>query len=141
VRQGALERPWDRLIAGLVLGTEASAQRLRRHVRANPREQVQFKGLCQPVAWEKIVSAVEATKGQSWEEFSRRPGDWGRDAALDLGRRTGRLSLAQLGQLAGGLDYAAVGQAVSRFGKRLEREPGLRQQVTKLSLQLSNVEM
>jgi len=39
------------------------------------------------------------------------------------------------------MDYGAVGQAVRRFSKRLEREPGLRQQVTKLSLQLSNVQM
>jgi len=42
-----------------------------------------------------------------------------------LGRGAGRLSLAPLGELAGGMDYAAVGQAVSRFSKRQLREPAL----------------
>jgi putative transposase len=39
VRQGAVERPWERLVAGLVLGTQAFAQRLRREARGNAREQ------------------------------------------------------------------------------------------------------
>jgi len=122
VRQGAMERPWDRLVAGLVLGTEAFAQKIRRQVRGNPREQGQLKALTKPVSWERIVSAVEQVKGEAWVEFSNRPRDWGRDAALWLGRGRGRLSLAQLGALAGGMDYAAVGQAVSRFGTRLARD-------------------
>ena len=31
--------------------------------------------------------AVEEVKGERWEEFRDRHGDWGRDAALYLGRR------------------------------------------------------
>ncbi len=141
VRQGALERPWDRLVAGLVLGTEAFARRLRAGIAGNPREQAQLKGLAAPVAWSRIVWAVEQAKGEGWAEWSRRHGDWGRDAALWLGRRRGRLSLAELGVLAGGMDYAAVGQALSRFGKRLEKEAKLRAAVRKIESQLSNVEM
>jgi hypothetical protein len=30
VREGAVQRPWDRLVAGVVLGTEGFASRLRR---------------------------------------------------------------------------------------------------------------
>jgi hypothetical protein len=41
-----------------------------------------------------------------------------RETALWLGRRRARLGRAELGLAAGGMDYAAVGQAVSRFGKR-----------------------
>ena len=67
-------------------------------------------------------------------------GDWGRDAALWLGRRRGRLTLVQLGQAAGGMDYAAVGQAVSRFVRRWEKDPTLRREVTRIESQLSNVE-
>ncbi len=47
----------------------------------------------------------------------------------------------ELGQLASGLDYAAVGQAVSRFDKRLEKDRLLRQQFLKIENELSNVEM
>ncbi len=141
VREGAVARPWDRLVAGIVLGTEAFARRLRQESGGNPREQAQLKGLSRPVAWCQIVSALERAKGQSWAEFSGRHGDWGRDAALWLGRRQARLGLAQLGRLAGDMDYAAVGQAVSRFGKRLEKETGLRRELRGIESQLSNVEM
>ena len=141
VRQGVMERPWDRLIAGLVLGTEAFARTLRRELRANRREQHQVKALCRPVMWEQIIAALEKLKGERWEEFKNRHGDWGRDAALYLGRRHGRLTLAQLGGLADGVDYAAVGQAVSRFGRRLKRERALGESIAKLERQMSNVEM
>lgn len=140
VRQGAVERPWDRLIAGVVLGSAAFARRLQQQVRANPREQGQFKALARPVTWEQIVAALEGHRGEQWKQFSGRHGDWGRDAALWLGRRRGRLRLAQLGELAGGIDYTAVGQAVSRFGRRLERDRALRRALAQIEAQLSNVE-
>jgi hypothetical protein len=49
--------------------------------------------------------------------------------------------LGELGQLAGALDYAAVGQAVSRFRKRLQDGGELQRQLGKLERQLSIVEM
>ena len=49
-----------------------------------------------------------AVLGARWEEFRDRCGDWGRDAALDLGRQRGRLKLQQLGRLSGGVGYTAV---------------------------------
>ncbi len=73
------------------------------------------------------ILMVEEAKGEGWEQFCLRHGDWGRDAALWLGCRVGRLSLGELGELAGGMDYAAVGQAVARFDKRVGREAQLRQ--------------
>jgi len=36
-----------------------------------------------------------------------------------LGGTRGRYTLGKLGRLVGGMDYAAMGQAVSRFGKRV----------------------
>ena len=139
--QGTLERPWDRLVAGLVLGTEAFARGLREQLGGNPREQPPLKELLPPVAWERIVAVLEQAKGESWEQFSGRHGDWGRDAAFWLGRRQGRLSLVQLANRAGGMDYAAVGQAISRFEKRLQAEGLLRQQPQQVESHLSNVEM
>lgn len=141
VRQGAVERPWDRLVAGLVLGSEAFARRLGREARGNAREQVPLRALALPVGWSQIVGAVEQAKGESWAQFSGRRGDWGRPGALWLGRRLGQLTLAQLGELAGGLDYAAVGQALSRFDARLQKEPALRCQLGQIAAALSNVEM
>lgn len=74
---------------------------------------------------------MEAAKGEKREEFSLRHGDWGQDVALLRGRKRGRLRLGELGEFAGGVDYAAVGQAVTRFGKRMVREPGLRRPTTR----------
>ena len=141
LRQGAVESPWERLVAGVVLGTEAFARRLRQEVQGNSREQAALKRLARPMTWERIVSALEVLKGERWEAFVGRHGDWGRDAALWLGRWHGRLTLSELGRLAGGMDYGAVGQAVSRLGKRLEREPELKAKVRRLERAMLIVEM
>ena len=139
VRQGGLEAPWSRLIGGLVLGTEAFARALQRQMRGNAREQTELRRLAPRASWQDIVRAIERVKAEKWAMFCQRYGDWGRDAALWLGRRRGRLTLAQLGELAGGVDYAAVAQAVTRFGKRLTREAELRRTITKLEDKLSIV--
>jgi hypothetical protein len=141
VRQGTIEPPWERLVAGVVLGSEEFARQLRRGLRANRREQPQLKAMARPVEWSRIISALEEAKGERWADFGGRHGDWGRDAALWLGRRQGRLKLAELGDMVGGMDYAAVGQAVSRFGKRLAKDTKLRGEIRRLETQLSNVEM
>ena len=65
-----------------------------------------------------------------------RDGDWGRDAVLWLGRHVGRLSLAELGKLAGGLDYAVVSKAIARFSQRLVSDTALRAQMAVLQNQL-----
>jgi REP element-mobilizing transposase RayT len=139
VRQGGLEPPWSRLIGGLVLGTEAFARALQRQARGNAHEQTELRRLAPRVSWEDILRAIERVKDEKWDAFCQRYGDWGRDAALWLGRRHGRLTLGQLGERVGGVDYAAVAQAVTRFGKRLARETELRRIITKLENQLSTV--
>jgi len=139
LHQGVLEQPWDRLLGGLVLGSEAFARRLRQEARGNAREQPTLRKLSNRTNWSQIVGALEKVRKERWEDFSRRHGDWGRDAGLWLGRRWGRYSLRELGELAGGMDYAAVGQAVSRFGRRLEQQPNLRKNMSKIENQLSNV--
>jgi len=81
------------------------------------------------------VAALERVKGQSWNEFAERHGDWGRDAALWLGRRTGRLRLAELGRLVGNLDYAVVSKAIARFEQRMRTDPQLRNLLADVQLQ------
>ena len=66
-----------------------------------------------------------------------RHGDWGRDAALWLGRRAGRLKSAGLGKLSGGLDYAVVSKAIARFGRRLALDASLCAQLAVIQEQLS----
>ena len=140
IREGIVASPWQRLIGGLVLGSEAFARQLGQKLRGNAREQRALRALSPAAEWRAIVSALERAKGQAWEEFSNRHGDWGRDGALWLGRRQGRMSLGELGRLAGGMDYAAVGQAVSRFSRRLDKQAALHREIDGIQTQLSNVE-
>jgi hypothetical protein len=75
VRTGAIEPLWERLVGGLVLGTEAFAQRLRRQAQGNRREQAPLKALERPPSWSRMVPALERTKGEPWADFSGRHGD------------------------------------------------------------------
>ncbi len=136
--QGTLACPWDRLVAGLVLGTESFARSLKQGLRIREREQRQARNLTRPLSWPQIVAALERARGEKWADFSLRHGDWGRDAALWFGRRQGRL---KLGELAGGIDYAAVSVAVRRFGQRLAKDAKLRRNLEAIETQMSYVEM
>lgn len=132
-----MEPPWSRVVDGWVLGSAAFAERLRREARGNAREQQALRRAGAVPDWARIVSALEQAKGESWASFAERHNDWGRDAALWLGRRAGRMSLAELGQAAGGLDYAVVSKTLARFGRRLGLDEVLREQVASLERQLS----
>lgn len=137
LRQGAMEPLWERVVDGIALGSVAFAQRLRRAARGNLREQKSLRGPPGVASWLQIVSTLEQAKGQSWSSFVNLHGDWGRDAALWLGRRAGRLKLVELGKLAGGLDYAVVSKAISRFSGRLASEAWLSEKLIRIQDQLS----
>jgi hypothetical protein len=92
----------------------------------NEREQRQLRQLQPRAEWGQITAALERAKQEKWDEFAQQHGDWGRDAALWLDRKFGRLTLRELGQLVGGIEYPAVAQAVGRFGRRLERAAQVR---------------
>jgi putative transposase len=141
VREGLPERPWERLIGGVILGSERFARAVRAKLQPDEREQPGARQLSGRVNWEQIVQAVESAKGESWAQFRDRHGDWGRDVALWVGRRLGRLKLRELAQLAGGLDYTTAGAAVNRISLRLAHDETLRRQVQRIERQLSNFEM
>jgi hypothetical protein len=52
------------------------------------------------------------------EEMTKRYGDWGRDLALWIDRRRGGLTLRELGERVGGLDYSAVSEAGRTYERR-----------------------
>jgi hypothetical protein len=66
----------------------------------NSWEQSHLERLVPPVNWARIIAVVEQVKTERWREFSGRQGDWGRDAALWLGR--GDYVWRNWGELAGG---------------------------------------
>jgi hypothetical protein len=99
LREGRLDRVWDRMVAGAVLG------------------------------------------GARWEEFRDNYCDWGRDAALYLGRQRGRLKLRELARMSGGVGYTAVAQAVRRVREQIDPYKGWRRRMDAVTAQLSKMKM
>jgi hypothetical protein len=85
VRQGAVECPWGRLVAGLVLGTETSARSLQQGLRVKEREQREARNLVRPVAWEEIILALERARERNGRSF---------EGGMVTGARTRRYGLA-----------------------------------------------
>jgi len=76
---------------------------------------------------------VERLKGERWAAFRDRRGDWGRDLALAVARRSTGLTLRELGARAGGLDYAAVSEAIRYFESRRVRREDARDALKRVS--------
>ncbi|MSR64597.1 MAG: hypothetical protein EXS18_02320 [Verrucomicrobiae bacterium] len=141
VREGQEESPWERLEAGVVLGGSGFVGRMRKWLRGDKREQAGLKRLQGRPSWEKAVAVVEAIKGERWEEFRDRYGDWGRDMALYLGRTRCGMKLKALCEAAGGIDYGSAGNAVKRFGTRVGSDRKLAALLREAESKLMNDEM
>ena len=124
VREGLAESPWERLEAGMVLGSRKFVKKLRRHLQGDKREQPDL-GRLSRLRFEEAVAAVEKVKGEQWKDFRDRHGDRGRDLVMYLARRRCGMKLAELGKAVGGLDYATVSAAVKRFGETMSRDKEL----------------
>jgi hypothetical protein len=142
IRQGLQASPWDKLEANLILGSGRFAQRVREQIGIGERkrEQPQSRRLKRRPGWNRVIEVVEEFRGERWDAFRNRHGDWGRELVLYLARRQCGLSLRELGNLTGGLDYAAVSVAIRRYERRLLRQPELRKVVENVKRQLLNVE-
>ena len=137
-REGLAKSPWERLEAGVVLGGERFVERMRRHLQGDEREQPQLRRLKARPSWQQVVVAVEKVKGERWEAFRDRYGDWGRDAALYVGRRRAGMRLRELAEAAGGVDYGSAAGAVQRFAKRLAHDRALNKLVNAVENEISN---
>ena len=108
----------ERVRGALAVGSEAFMDRLRRLAHGNPRTQPAVRKWQRELPFTRVIAAVAAQKGESWERFWDRHGDEGRDMALWLGRRHCGLTLAELGAATGGLSAAAAGAGVRRMDQR-----------------------
>ena len=136
LREGLLESPWERLEAGMLLGPADFVRRWRGRVTGDAREQPQFNRLRPRPALTDVVRAVERIKGEPWEQFRDRYGDWGRDMVVYVARRHGGLRLRELANAMGGLDYGSAAMASKRFGQRLLTDRSLRHHYERIKLQL-----
>ncbi len=141
LREGRLESVWDRVVGGAVLGSRKFVEAMKGRLSGLPREVSQAGRWRRAENWDGIVAAVEAEHGGRWDEFRDVHGDWGRDVAIYLGRRTGRMTLKDLGAKVGGLGPAATGQAVSRVGHRAKEDSAMAERLQRIQRHLSKTEM
>ena len=89
--------------------------------------------LSQAIRWLHVTY-----KGEKWDRWAERPGDWSRDALMDWATRPGGLGLAQVVRAVGVKDQAAA-QAVKRFGQALSDDPERQRFLAAVQRQLSTL--
>ena len=130
---GCWETDWKAQVKYTVfLGSAEFITHMRKLLRGDRDQQTGVRrGAVEALAWSQIVHAVSRVWNQPWEELLSARGSGARETALFLARTQGRLSLKELGKLAGGMHHNAVGIAIRRFAERLEKDSAL---LSKLSL-------
>jgi len=124
VRQGLAVNPWEELRERTLLGGVDFARRLAQGIGLGKGEKPRGRRLARPTV-AQIISVVETVKGEKWESFRNRHGDWGRDVVFYLGRKDWALKLRELGAAAGGVDDVAVSMAARRIAKRAANDPAI----------------
>jgi REP element-mobilizing transposase RayT len=136
IRQGEEETVLAKVRWGLLLGAERFAKKVRGRIRLS-REHENRDELQKRCGFGEIVRCVERIKGEGWDSFRDRYGDWGRDLALWGGRRFAGLTLGALGQAAGGMDYSAVSMCIRRLETRARHDRALRSAMKRVAKQCS----
>jgi len=125
---GDWETGWKARVKYTVfLGSVEFVDRMRKFLRGDRDQQTGVRrGAIEKLPWPQIVLAVSAVWNRPWQELLSARGSGARETALFLGRTRGRLSLKELGQLAGGVHHNAVSIAIRRFMARLKNDRTLR---------------
>lgn len=141
VREGLTPSPWERLQGQVVLGGAEFVARMRELMRGDEKEQPSVRQLRLRPSLAQVIEIVERLKGEQWEQWRDRYGDWGRDAVLWFGQKRCGMKLRELGQAVGGIDYRSAGAAIQKLGRHLSQDKTLGQLLAKIENQLQKAEM
>ena len=136
IKGGFSEDFISRLKDRVALGSESFVERVRGMCDPNPEYEAQ-RQLRHRCGWDSIIGAVEEFKGCSWSEFAFMRGDWGRAAVYYLARQYGGLSLAEIGEAAGGVKYQAVSKMLKRFELRMQSDMEIKGALLKIEKTLN----
>ena len=135
LRQGVEEGAFERITAAVAIGGAAFVEGLRRKVPPSARSDTNARAWRRLLPFGEVVKAVEAVKGEEWESFAGRKGDYGRDLALYVARMNCGLSVPELAALAGA-EPAAASKAIQRMRKRLSGDRKLKSLLRKVSAEI-----
>jgi putative transposase len=123
----------------LAIGSTQFIERVSSLVKGDRKEQPELRKWQRLTPFESVVKALEETRGQKWEDMKNLRGDPGKGIALLLGRRFCGLSLRELGEAVGGMEYHAVSKALSRVDKKAKKDRKLRTLIARTERAVSNV--
>ena len=135
---GRWETDWKAQVKYTVfLGSAEFVAQMRKLLRGDRDQQTGVRrGAFEALTWTQIVQAVSNVWNEPWEELLSARGTGARQTALFIGRIRGRLSLKELGPLAGGIHHNAVGIAIRRFTQRLQSDRTLLEKVSLVQKEL-----
>jgi hypothetical protein len=90
------------------------------------------------MGWEDVVRAAERIRGEKWDRWAQRHGDWGRDGAMYFAVRHCGLRLAEVARQVG-MKYQAAVQGVKRFGQEMADDAERKRFVSKLKHEMSTI--
>lgn len=139
--RGGLERsPWENVREGAVLGAASFLAKIKVKLKVLRGEKHRIRRVTGLLPLGEVRRAVERVKAERWQSFVSRHGDWGRDLVLCLARRHCGLTHAELAAQTGGINAAAVTEAVRRMERRLHADQVLRGKAAK-ALQMLEIGM
>ncbi len=121
---GDLGDDWKEKLAGdLVLGGKDFVAKIRQKLKGDRTEQKSLRALEKPpVDWEMIIANIEKLWGEPWEDIRRRHGEVGRGLAMLIAQRYAGMTLRQIGEAVGGVQYPAVSDTVRRISARMKTD-------------------
>ena len=140
VSGGLAASGFDELRDRVAIGSREFIDHARSWVQSVSPEQANRVFLARCIPFERIVSVVESVKGESFDQFRDRHGDWGLALILYLARRHSGLTLSEIGTQAGGLAYKAVFAQIKRLRRKLDENSSLRAIVEQCEQKMSIVE-
>ena len=82
-------------------------------------------GFRKRVGWADLVRSVDEVTSEPLATSMKWRGSVGRGLLLWAARRYGRMTLREIGEAIGGMDYTAVSMAIKRFEARAEQDPNV----------------
>jgi putative transposase len=131
--RGAAAPRLEQLRESLAIGSEDFLNRVRGLAKGGHRETTGKGRLRARTNFADVIDTVELLKGEPSKAFMGRP------LVLHLARRYCGLTLRELGERAGGMDYAVVSITLKRFGTRVQGDRKLRGMLNQATTML-NVE-
>lgn len=138
--KGVSEPFQERLKSGIALGTEKFLKQIKNMAKGYGRETKGKQELRRRVEFKDVVKAVEEVRGEKYKDFAERRDDWGNPLVLLIARLYCGMTLKEIGDAVGGMDYAAVGIKIKRFEKKVEKVRDLAIIINKVKVKVLNVE-